>query len=283
MVLIDFSQIALSNIFMQNLTDENMIRHMILNSLRMYNKKHRNEYGQMVICVDSSSWRKKYFPQYKANRKTGRDTSTLDWDEIFRIINQLVEDLRNNFPYKVVKVDGAEADDIIGALVMNTQEFGRHEPVMIISADKDFAQLQRYDNVKQWSPIQKKAVVEKNPRKFLFEHIIRGDKSDGVPNVLSPDNSLVENLRQSPITQKKIDTWLESFDSLDTVMDSETYRNYMRNKKMIDLHEMPAELQEQIINTYDSAKPAMKMKVLNYLIKHRCKQLIECIEEFYCD
>ena len=283
MILVDFSQIALSNIFMQNLTDENMIRHMILNSLRMYNKRHRKEYGQMVICVDSLSWRKSYFPQYKANRKSGRDASTLDWDDIFRIINQLVEDLRDNFPYKVVKVDGAEADDIIGTLVLNTQEFGQYEPVMIISSDKDFAQLQKYNNVKQWSPIQKKAVVEKNPRKYLFEHIMRGDKGDGVPNVLSPDNALVDNLRQSPITQKKLDLWLENSDNLESIMDSETYRNYMRNKKMVDLHEIPSDLQTAIINMYDSAKPAMKMKVLNYLIKHRCKQLIECIEEFYCD
>ena len=268
---------------MQNLTEENMIRHTILNSLRMYNKRHREKYGQMVICVDSSSWRKQYFSYYKAKRKTNRDQSSMDWDAIFVILNQLVEDLKNNFPYKVIKVDGAEADDIIGTLVMNTQEFGQHEEVMIISSDKDFIQLQKYDNVKQWSPIQKKAVVDKNPRKYIFEHIIKGDKGDGIPNILSPDNAIVDEIRQSPITQKKLDAWLENIDNLESFMTQDEYRNYIRNKNLIDLSLIPEDLQTKIINSFTEAKPAMKMKVLNYLIKHRCRQLIECIEEFYCD
>jgi len=268
---------------MQKLNEENMIRHMILNSLRMYNKKYKKEYGRMVICVDSTSWRKSYFEFYKANRKTNREESELDWENIFNIINNLVEDLRNNFPYKVVKVNGAEADDIIATLVLETQEFGKYEKVMIISSDKDFVQLQKFDNVKQYSPIQKKVVLEKNPRKYIFEHIIKGDKGDGVPNVLSPDNALVENIRQSPITQKKLDYWLENAEDLQSVMDDATYRNYIRNKKLIDLTDIPNEVSEEIINTYNNAKPAMQMKVLNYLIKHRCRQLIECIEEFYCD
>lgn len=268
---------------MQNLTEENMIRHMVLNSIRMYNKKYRSEYGKTVICVDSSSWRKSYFEYYKANRKKGRDSSDMDWEHIFGIINRLVEDLENNFPYKVVKVDGAEADDIIATLAINTQEFGQHEPVMIISSDKDFVQLQKFDNIKQWSPIQKKVVIEKNPRKYLFEHIMKGDKGDGVPNVLSADNTLVENIRQPAITQKKLDLWLSNIDNLESVMEVETYRNYIRNKKLIDLTETPIDLQQKIINKFTETKPAMKMKVLNYLIKHRCKQLIECIEDFYCD
>lgn len=284
MILLDYSQIALSNIIVQKLNDEKMIRHMILNSIRMYNKKYRNEYGQMVICADGmNTWRKEFFPEYKAHRKKKRaeTDSTMDWTEVFRILNLVREELKDNFPYKVVHMEGAEADDIIGALVQNTQEFGNHEPVMIISSDKDFIQLHKYSNVKQFSPIQKKAVSDKNPRTYCFEHICRGDKGDGIPNILSPDNSFVDEIRQSPMTQKKIAYWLENYDKLQEVMTTEEFRNYQRNKKLIDLEEIPVDLSQTIINNFVEQKPAMRMKVLNYLIKNRLKNLVECAEEFY--
>ena len=186
MILLDYNQIALSNIIVQKLDDESLIRHMILNSIRMYNKKYRDEYGQMVICADGmNTWRKEYYPQYKQHRKKNRDNSGQDWNEIFRVLNLVREEIREYLPYKVMHMAGFEADDMIGALAIDTQEFGKNEPVMIISSDKDFVQLQKYSNVKQFSPIQKKTVADSNPRKFLFEHICRGDKSDGIPNVLS--------------------------------------------------------------------------------------------------
>jgi 5'-3' exonuclease len=283
MILLDYSQIALSNIMVQKLNDENMIRHMILNSIRMYNKKHRAEYGQMVICADGmNTWRRQYFPEYKANRKKNRDaTSHMDWPEIFRILSTVREELMENFPYKVLHMEGCEADDIIGALAIRTQEFGHGEPVMIISSDKDFIQLHKYSNVKQFSPIQKKAVSDKNPRTYCFEHICRGDKGDGIPNILSPDNSFVDEIRQSPMTQKKIAYWLENSDKLQEVMTTEEFRNYQRNKKLIDLEEIPVDLSQTIINNFVEQKPAMRMKVLNYLIKNRLKNLVECAEEFY--
>ena len=282
MILLDYSQIALSNIIVQKLNDENMIRHMILNSIRMYNKKYRDEYGQMVICADGmNTWRKDYFPLYKAHRKKNRTESDQDWNEIFRILNLVRDEIKENLPYKVLHLEGLEADDIIGSLVLKTQEFGQSEPIMIISSDKDFIQLQKYSNVKQYSPIQKKMVSDPNPRSYMFEHIMRGDKGDGIPNVLSPDNAIMDDIRQSPMTKKKIEYWAENADNLRNVMTSEEYRNYQRNKTLIDLSEIPTELQNNVINTYESQKPAMKMRVLNYLIKKRCNHLIEVVEEFY--
>tara|TARA_R110002096_G_scaffold171172_1_gene343896 strand:- start:796 stop:1620 length:825 start_codon:yes stop_codon:yes gene_type:complete len=270
MILLDYSQIALSNIIVQKLNDENMIRHMILNSIRMYNKKYRKEYGQMVICADGAGyWRKDYFPVYKGMRKKNRDEqSTVDWGEIFRILNLVREELKEHFPYKVIHLDGCEADDVIGALTINTQEFGQHEPVMIISSDKDFIQLHKYNNVKQFSPIQKKFVVDKNPRTYKFEHICRGDKGDGIPNILSADNAIMDGIRQSPITKKKLEFWAENADNLSEVMSHDEYRNFQRNKTLIDLDDIPKVHNENIINTYVTQKLPMKMKVLNYLIKN---------------
>jgi len=278
MILLDYNQIALSNIIVQKVDDEALIRHMILNSIRMYNKRHRKEYGQMVICADGmNTWRKNYYPEYKASRKKSRDSSGMDWNAIFNALNLVREEIKENLPYKVMHMEGCEADDHIGVLTHFTQEFGNDEPVMIISSDKDFIQLQRYKNVKQWSPIQKKAVVDKNPRKYLWEHICRGDKGDGIPNVLSPDDCFTSELRQTPLQQKLIDTWLED----ESIMPTEVQRNFQRNKTLIDLTQIPEVVSRTIINNFNEQKTAHKMKVLNYLIKKRCNMLIESVEEFY--
>jgi 5'-3' exonuclease len=281
MIIIDYNAIAIANIITQKLdVQEDMIRHMILNSIRMYNKKFRKEYGQMVIATDSSNWRREAFPQYKFKRRDGREESSLDWGEIFRIINLVFEEIGDNLPYKTLKIDGCEADDIIGTLVENTQEFGQHDDVMIISADKDFIQLQKYNNVRQFSPMTKKFIQDPNPRRYLFDQILKGDSSDGVPNIFSPDNTFVDGIRQSPMTKKKMDMYFENAENLQGVMETEHYRNYCRNKKMIDLSETPQELKGAIINRYNNQKVTHKSRALNYLIKKRCKLLIESVEEF---
>ena len=281
MILLDYSQIALSNIIVQKLNDENMIRHMILNSIRMYNKKYRNEYGQMVICADGmNTWRKEYFPLYKAHRKKNRAESDQDWPEIFRILNLVRDEIRENLPYKVIHLEGCEADDIIGTLAMQTQEFGQHEPVMIVSSDKDFIQLHKYNNVKQYSPIQKKMVSDPNPRTYCFEHICKGDKGDGIPNILSPDNAIIDEIRQSPMTKKKIQEYVDNAENLQSYMSDEVYRNYKRNQLLVDLAYIPAEIKKSIIDTSEAVKVPHRMKILNYLINNRCKLLIECIEDF---
>ena len=282
MILLDYSQIALSNIIVQKLNDESMIRHMILNSIRMYNKRYREEYGQMVICADGmNTWRKDYFPYYKAKRRKNRDSSDQDWNEIFRILHLVRDEIKENLPYKVVHMEGVEADDIIASLILQSQEFGMNEPMMIVSSDKDFIQLQKFNNVKQFSPIQKKMVKDDNPRTYLFNHIMKGDSGDGIPNVLSDDDTFVSDKTQSPLRKTRIAEWLENSDNLRNVMEEKIYRNYQRNKKLIDLTEVPESIQEAIINNYNDQKVAMTMRVLNYLIKKRCNQLIEVVEEFY--
>jgi 5'-3' exonuclease len=279
MILIDYSGIAISNIFAQKVTvSEDMVRHMILNSLRMYNLKYRKEYGTMVLACDGGSWRKEIFPQYKASRKTSRDASGLDWKEFLRILSVVRDEVKEHLPYKVVHIQNIEADDIIGTLTEKTQNFGEHEPVMIISADKDFIQLQQYPNVRQFSPMTKAFVKENKPFKYLYEHIMRGDSGDGIPNVLSPDNTFVDKIRQKPISTKKIEQWIASYDNLDKVMDEATYRNFQRNQALIDLNKVPRDKKALIINTFESVKP--NSNVLNYLISKRCTQLIECAEEF---
>jgi hypothetical protein len=258
--------------------DENMIRHMILNSIRMYRQKFGKEYGEMVIVADGmNNWRKDVFPNYKVKRKKNREESSIDWTEAFRIIGMVRDEIRDNFPYKVVHQDGCEADDSIAHIAMSTQEFGRYEPVMIISADGDFKQLQVHKNIRQYSPLTKKLVVEKNPKLELANKILKGDSGDGVPNVMSDDNVFLESRRQSILSAKKREALLDD----PRALGEEVYRNYLRNKKLIDLSETPASVVNNIINTYDSQDPlSNKGKVLNYLIQKRCKLLIESVGEF---
>jgi len=285
MILIDYSGIALSSVFSQanNKIEEDFLRHIILNSLRMYNLKHRDKYGKMVIACDGGSWRKDYYPEYKAARRKNREESKLDWAEIFRIINKVKDEIAEHLPYAVVQTAKAEADDVIAALVESTQEFGNYEPVMIISADKDFIQLQRYDNVVQWSPMTKKLITDKNPARYLMEHVLKGDSGDGVPNVLSGDNTFTDNIRQTSLRATKIDEWIvaDKAGTLQSVMPEETYRNFIRNRTVIDLSCVPTVIRDAIINTYNCLPAKNNSKILNYLIANRCNMLISGASEFF--
>ena len=282
MILIDFSAIAVANIAVQKLNEEGMIRHMILNTLRMYRKKFKSEYGELVLACDGpNNWRKSVYPEYKASRRKSRDESSFDWDTAFTIMNNVREEIKENFPYKVLHVDGCEADDIIATLVENSQEFGQYEEIMIVSGDKDFAQLQKYDNVKQFSPVQKKYIEEKNPRAFLVEHIMRGDASDGVPNVLSADDVFITGQRQTPLSAKKMTALIEDLDDGELLYAASWYRNYCRNKKMIDLSETPQDIKNEIIKEFNSQDQwHNKGMVFPYLINKNMKMLIESVQEF---
>ena len=286
MIIVDFNGLVIPALTAQkgaDLTDVDFVRHVILNSLRMYNKKYRDRFGQMVITCDAGNvWRKEYYPLYKWSRKVNREKdSKFDWKAVFKIISQIQQEIRENFHYKVVWVDTSEADDIIGVLIEQTQEFGQCEEVMIVSSDKDFAQLQKYSNVHQYSPLTKKLIKEPNPKSFLFEHILKGDGSDGVPNILSPDDCFKEGIRQTPLTKKRKDALYESIDDPKSVLTEVEWSRFVRNRKMIDLSYIPEDLVQKIIDTYENTKPASKLKIMTYLIKNRCRNLLECVGDFH--
>jgi len=280
MILVDLNQVLLAGLMAQisnhkGALDESLIRHMILNIIRNHIKNFKNEYGEVVLCCDNRKyWRKEYFPFYKANRKKNRDKSNLDWHLIFDMLAKFKAELKENFPYKVIDVEGAEADDIIGTLV---PRHSAHEKILILSSDGDFLQLQNYPNVKQYNPSQKKYVVSENSVMELKEKIIRGDKGDGIPNVFSPGDCFVRDLRQKPITKSVLDKMLQE---AWTDQNESVKANYMRNATLIDLSFIPVEIKEKIINTYEETVPAKRNKLLNYFIEHKLKNLMDVIEEF---
>ena len=279
MILVDMNQISLASLMMhlhmnKGELDEEMVRHMILNSVRMYRKMFNEDFGELVLTYDSRAyWRKQLFPQYKANRKKGRESDDKDWDSIFGVLNKIKEEIREFLPYKVVETYGAEADDVIAIVCKHYQS----EKIMIVSGDKDFIQLHKYENVRQYSPITKKHVNGVNPVVYIKEHILKGDKSDGIPNVLSPDHTFTDGLRQRPLTIKKMNSILTQ--DIDDLND-ELKRNFQRNDALINLDNIPEELEQCILDDFKGATCGDRSKLLDYFIDKRLKTLTEQIGEF---
>ena len=282
MLIFDYNQVAISSLMEQigsskKPVEENLVRHMILNVIRTYVKKFKETYGPEVViaCDNRNYWRREYFPQYKASRKKSRDASGHDWNSIFDCLHKIKTELKEHSPYKVIDVETAEADDIIATLTI-LKSAG--EKVMILSSDKDFAQLQKYPNVQQYSPILKKFINEPLPAVQLKQMIIRGDKGDGIPNILTQDNVFVEGGRQRPITEVKIINWLNQ--NPEEFCNDEMFRNYKRNELLIDLTKVPETLQKSIIDTYETSSGNPKQKFMNYMIANKLKNLLEVIHEF---
>ena len=282
MIIFDYNQVAISNLMEQigsskTQVEPNLVRHMILNTIRTYVKKFKETYGPEVViaCDNKNYWRKDIFPHYKAGRKKARDASGHDWVAIFDCLGQIKQELKDYSPYRVVEVETCEADDIIATLV---QKYSATQKIMILSSDKDFAQLQRYPNVEQYSPILKKFIKEPLPLLQLKQLIIRGDKGDGVPNILTKDDVFVTGGRQKPITEAKIIGWMNQEPK--EFCNEDMLRNFSRNETLIDLSKIPESLKEKILDTYDNAKGKTKQQFMNYMIANRLKNLIEVIDEF---
>lgn len=288
MILIDMNQIMISNLMMQlkgDALNENLVRHMVLTALRAFERQYSPTYGEVVLAYDSKHyWRKEAFPYYKQNRKKDREASDLDWGAIFEVLNKIRDEIKNFFPYKVVEVYGAEADDVISTLTtfqayknIKLEKQGKEaEKVLILSGDKDFIQLQKYPFVKQYNPILKKEIKHDNPREYILEHIIKGDKSDGIPNFLSDDDTFVANKRQKPISKKNLEKWVTLSPS-DFCLSKEALENYERNKNLIDLDCIPEHLAVEIVSYYKALNNSEKRVPLEYFQQH---QLTKLMEEF---
>ena len=282
MILVDYNQVLISSLMAQPALqkqgiNEDLIRHMVLNSIRMYRNKFKKRFGgDLVICCDNRNyWRKNKFPQYKAHRKKLRETSTHDWNAIFECLNKIKAELKLYFPYKVLEVCTAEADDVIGTICEELRDEGA---ILILSGDKDFMQLQRYAGVAQYSPIQKRFLKCDDPEQFLKEHIMRGDKGDGVPNFLSADDTFVTDSRQTPLSKKKVEQWID----LDPEIFCSTnmLKNYARNQLMVDLTKVPTNLKTEIMEQYHQSSPSDRSKLFPYFMENRLKNLMEHIGEF---
>ena len=287
MILVDLNQVMISNLMGQlyssktNDVDEDLLRHMVLNGIRSYRNKFSKEYGELVICCDdTNNWRKDSFPYYKAHRKTNRDESDLDWPNIFNCLNNIRDELKEFFPYKHIRVNRCEADDIIGT-ICHTEGVALgdgKEKILVLSGDKDFIQLQVYANVSQYDPVRKRMIKHKDPAQYLLEHIAKGDRGDGIPNALSADDTFVSGGRQKPMRAKRLEEIMEAVGNKDYSL-HEWAAGYQRNEILVDLINTPDELQEQILEQFE-VDPGGRDGLFNYFVKKRLNGLIENISEF---
>ena len=290
MILIDFTQIAIGSLMVAinrggQEVDDTLVRHLVLNNLRYYRSRFTEKYGELVICCDSKHyWRRDYFPNYKANRKKDRESSGYDWNFIFTTLNNVRDEIKEYFPYKVIEIYGAEADDIIAILTKQVQD---DPDTIIISSDKDFIQLHGL-HVQQYSPVSKKLVNDTSPLEYLREHIIKGDRSDGVPNVLSPDDTFTESKRQKPIRKTMLITLTEAMDKWEpkdlfqlAKCNRDTWvRNWQRNETLIDLDKIPQDIRDEILREFNNAPTGDRSKLFNYFVEKKLNNLIQSIGDF---
>jgi len=282
-ILSDFSAITITAItgaaFREKTKmDESLIRHIIMNKFREINVKLSGEFGDHVILCDHRSWRKDYFKFYKANRGKSREESAVDWDMIFRIMDEMRDVFAEHFPFYVIKKEGCEADDLIAAFAKYIPE-----PVCIVSKDGDFNQLHS-DRVHQWEFSKKRFIKDPDPAMNRMLKIIRGDKGDGIPNILSDDDTFVtKGKRQTVLTEKRVLELLDHAKDEFVRAPTEVKRNYDRNKTLIDLT-VPVQIAVDAIDIYKEQKETKeftKKGVMDYLVKNKMIILMSKLNDFF--
>lgn len=289
MILIDYSQIAISNAsVIQNQNGGELIieqlRYQILNSLRMYHQKFKDEFGELVICCDGSNyWRTQVFEHYKGWRKALNDDPEhkKKSDDLYQKVDTIRDELKRTFPFKLIRFDNLEADDVIAILSLHI-----NADTIIISADKDFQQLQAMPRIKQYSPLKKEFIDCQIPNMFLKELIIRGDKGDGIPNIFGDDDSLMTKTRQRSIRATDIQKWL--YEKPEVFCESATVlENYNRNKKLIAFSEIPEEYRQRVLGELSnqalnkSVNSIYVNKLSAYFLEHELWAFSKRINEFF--
>lgn len=276
-ILVDANQIAISHLMIRNKIEDGInidsVRKSIVRVVGRIAKKFGPEYGKMILCYDDKNyWRREIFPFYKKNRKQEREASKYNWDEVFSVLNKIRDEIRINLPYHVLQVQGAEADDVIASICIHTSKKESPEKTLILSADKDFIQLHKFDFVNQYDPIRNRWITNDNPVQYLQEHIIRGDRSDGIPNILTCDDAIVNGKAQKKMSKEKIAA-LASMDPSEFT-NFIRLRNWKRNAEMIDFTRIPEPVSDRILTTYLKNKATDTVNI-NYFIENRLQEILE--------
>lgn len=285
MILIDTSQLILSEAAVEYMHTpekynksslQKSVIKKIINVLKQYNRT----FGGIVLCVDCpfKSWRHGVFEYYKFTRKAHKETMDFDWDKYFTYYNDILDSFRANLPVKIVMCQGAEGDDVIATL---TKHFHTRENILIWSSDRDFLQLQKYNNVQQYSYKKKEMLRVDDPVMSLNEKIVQGDKGDGIPNCLSNDKVFVNGERQKRITDKVKFVLLENGKPPEqNAPNREILENLERNRKLIDFDCIPIELDKSIIECYNTYIPPKKSDFQKFLLSNGLMDMINMIKLF---
>jgi hypothetical protein len=143
---------------------------------------------ECILAIDSKkNWRKSVFPYYKSKRKLKRkkiDEEDHPWfcfSEYYEMLDVFLKEVEENFPFKFVEVESAEADDVAGILA--SCEALANDNKIIITSDQDYIQLLQNPFTKIYNPIKKQYMTSKDPKKDLLEKIVLGDSGDDIPSI----------------------------------------------------------------------------------------------------
>lgn len=260
-----------------------IIRHLVLDTLRFNVVKFKGEYPEIVIAFDDRNyWRRQKAWYYKKRRQIEHEESEWDWDRLNNFLNPVFEEIRQNMPYLGLKVEFAEADDIIA--VVTKKAVGEGRRVLVVSADSDFTQLQKYNGVRQWSPPQKKWVTPKygSPRNDLRYKNIKGDKKDSIACIKIRNDYIVtkvEGERAPAVKSSELEAWLEADDPT-TLMTPEWAARYKENEELRDFEFIPKDIENSIIEAYNTPKSGSKAKMERYFMDNKLSRMFEKLSDF---
>ena len=286
LMIIDFSQVVISSFCatfnVNEITSAEDVRKLTLNIIKNLTKKWKNKYPTVVIAVDSRNyWRRDIAPYYKGNRKEGREKSKIDFETIYKGMDLTLSGFEEAFPYIIMNILRCEADDVAGVLVKNF--YNKYENIMLISSDSDWTQLQKYKNVKQWSSIQGGYVHPKHggAAGTLMYKIIKGDKKDGIANILSLPDSVITKTRQKAISEAKLTKWIQK-KTPEEFCDPNMLERFKHNKQLLDLFNIPEKYETAIMQAFLGKKDNSKSrsKIYSYLVKNRLMSLTKDIQDF---
>lgn len=285
LMIIDYNLIAISTTFATftpKTLDPEKLKYVILNSLRANIKRFKLDYPDIVIAVDNGDggyWRRDIASYYKGNRKKHRDESDWDFDVIFKVVNSLKDGLVANFPYKILDIKRCEADDVAGVLVKHFH--AKYEKIMLVSSDGDWSQLQKYNNIKQYNPVMAKQVKPKHggPGAVLKHKIIKGDRKDGIANILSAGDSVITETKQKMITNKNYTKWMTS-NNPEEFCTPEMLARYKENERLLDLYQVPEKYENDILEAFNNYVLPKKSLIYPYLVTNGFSDMCNNISDF---
>jgi len=240
-----------NQVFMKHFDDTYMKN--LIKFKNMYNIPYEN----MIVvrdCPRETIWRMNLYPEYKANRKNTCSYKNKKYNigNIFKhIYNSLYPQLEKQYGFKILKVDNAEADDIIAVLASKIRELDKNRLIVIISNDNDYLQLVN-EKTLIWS-LQNKLLntkVETTAEEILLRKILKGDDSDNIPSLIGNINE--KDLNEMIKDPKKLNEWLDN--------NPDKKEGYVSNRKLIDFQFIPDEIKNLIINECKDIFPAPEVE-----------------------
>lgn len=286
MIIVDMSQIEHATAFVQHkLTgtdDKRRIEEGVFASLVHIHDKLCPKYGNTIVacCDHKSPWRADFFAPYKAERKIRRAESGIDWRYVRTGFRACEDALHACTDVVVVRVQGAEGDDCISVVADRNQydkdrmslgglAIGGDEPTVIVSSDKDYGQI---PNVDRFDP-RKGIFLPYNPQAALAAIVIDGDRTDGVPNVISDDDTfIVSGKRQNTMTavrRSKLEAMYYAGDFEDRPATKDLpATHWNRNRWLVDFKFIPPSVQSDIMDEFDAARTKKRDPAFEYLFEH---------------